>query len=86
MVLLQSNSVTQHDKLIECIRARPPEADFNDVRRLLEAFGWTLSRQKGSHMHFTKPGERTITIPRLHGRKVKRVYLAQIIERLGLDD
>lgn len=78
--------MTQRDKLIERIRARPPEADFNDVRRLLEAFGWTLSRQKGSHMHFTKPGEHTITIPRLHGRKVKRVYLDLIIKYLELDD
>ncbi len=76
--------MTQHDKLIERIRASPPEADFNDVRRLLEAFGWTLDRQRGSHTFFKKPGERTIGIPLRHGRKVKRVYLAQIIERLEL--
>lgn len=78
--------MSQHDKLIERIRARPPEADFNDVRRLLEAFGWTLAREKGSHAHFTKPGERTLTIPRHGGRRVKRTYLDLICERLGLDD
>jgi predicted RNA binding protein YcfA (HicA-like mRNA interferase family) len=49
-------------------------------------FGWTLARQKGSHRHFTKPGERTITVPLVDGRKVKRAYLSQIIDRLGLDD
>jgi predicted RNA binding protein YcfA (HicA-like mRNA interferase family) len=66
--------------------ARPPEADFGDICRLLEMFGWTLARQKGSHRHFTKPGERTITVPLVDGRKVKRAYLSQIIDRLGLDD
>ncbi len=78
--------MTRRDKLIERIRARPPEADFNDVRRLLEAFGWVLDREKGSHAMFTKPGERTITVPRIGGRKVKRTYLDIIIDRLGLDD
>ena len=78
--------MTRRDKLIERIRARPPEADFNDVRRLLEAFGWVLDREKGSHAMFTKPGERTITVPRIGGRRVKRTYLDIIIDRLGLDD
>lgn len=78
--------MTQHDKLIDRIRARPTEASFGDVRRLLEAFGWVLAREKGSHVHFTKSGERTITVPLVGGRKVKRTYLNIIIERLGLDD
>jgi predicted RNA binding protein YcfA (HicA-like mRNA interferase family) len=78
--------VSRLDKLIARIRARPPEADFEDVRRLLEAFGWTFAREQGSHAHFTKPGERTITVPRVGGRKVKRTYLDLLCERLGLDD
>ena len=78
--------MTQHDKLIERIVARPPEADFNDVRRLLETHGWVLKRQKGSHTHFTKPGESTQTVPLVRGRTVKRYILNQIIERLGLDE
>ena len=78
--------MTQLDKLIERIRAQPPEASFSDVRRLLEGHGWTLKRQKGSHAHFTKPGEGTQTVPMVKGRSVKRYILAQIIERLGLDE
>ncbi len=73
-------------KIIERIRARPPQADFDDVRWLLEACGWTLARERGSHAHFTKPGERTITVPRVGGRTVKRTYLDLLCERLGLDD
>lgn len=78
--------MTQQDRLIERLRARPAEADFNDVRRVLEAFGWALARERGSHAMFTKPGERTITVPRVSGRRVKRVYLDLILERLGLGD
>ncbi len=74
------------DKLIERIRARPPEADFTDVRQVLVAFGWVLDRERGSHAYFTKPGERALSIPRVGGRRVKRTYLDLICERLGLDD
>jgi hypothetical protein len=35
---------------------------------------------------FTKPGERTIVVPLMSGRRVKRAYLAEICERLGLED
>lgn len=78
--------MSQLEKLKARIRARPPEADFTDVRRLLEAFGWELSRESGSHVIFVKEGERPITVPRVGGRKVKRAYLDRICERLGLDE
>jgi predicted RNA binding protein YcfA (HicA-like mRNA interferase family) len=74
------------DKSIERIKARPSEADFNDVRRVLEAFGWVQARQKGSHLSFTKPGAPTVVFP-LYGRtKVKRVYLEEICAIIGLEE
>ena len=76
----------REDKLIERIRRRPPEAEFTDVRNLLERFDWKLDRQSGSHVLFVKAGERPISVPLVSGRKVKRTYLDQICERLGLDD
>ena len=82
----KGEAVTQLDRLIQRIRARPPEASFSDVRRLLEEYGWTFKRQKGSHVHFTKPEERTQTVPLVSGRYVKRFILDQIIDRLGLDE
>lgn len=78
--------MARHEKLIERIRARPPEADFSDVRVLLEAYGWSLGRERGSHTTFIKPGERSITVPKVGGRKVKRVYLDQLCAILGLDE
>ncbi len=78
--------MTRLDKLVERIKAWPPEADFGDVVRLLEAFGYERKRQEGSHVSFKKPGDRTITVPLARGRRVKRVYLDLICERLGLGD
>lgn len=77
--------MSKRDKLIERIVARPPEADFDDVRKVLERFGWAEARQRGSHVSFTKPGEGTFIIPLKGGTRVKRVYLDQLCERLGLD-
>jgi predicted RNA binding protein YcfA (HicA-like mRNA interferase family) len=73
------------DKLVERICRRPPEARFDDVRRLLIAFGWSEDRSSGSHVMFVKAGERTIAVPK-SGEKVKRVYLDQLCRRLGLDE
>ena len=78
--------MTQLDRLIQRIRARPPEARFSDVRRIIEAYGWVLNRQSGSHAQFTKSGERTQSVPLVRGRYVKRYNLDQIIDRLGLDE
>ena len=77
--------MSQQEKLIARIRARPPDAYFADVEKLLNLFGWSCRKGTGSHRAFTKPGERTITVP-VKDEKVKRVYLNEICERLGLDD
>jgi len=78
--------MSQLEKIIERIRARPPEADFDDVRKLLEGYGYTLDRERGSHCFFVKTGGPPFTIPKKHGRKVKRAYLVEICKRLGLND
>ena len=74
------------DKLLAKIKARPSEAYYRDVRALLEAFGWTERKGKGSHSAFTKEGERSLIVPTISGRKIKRYIIDQIIERLGLDN
>lgn len=77
--------MTRREKLVDRIRARPPEADFDDVHTLMKAYGWSIRPGSSSHTVFVKPGERSITVPKVGGRRVKRVYLEQICERLGLD-
>ncbi len=76
--------MTKFDKLVARIKARPPEADFGDVEKLLRGYGWSHGRQSGSHVAFVKEGQAPIIFPLVRGRKVKAVYLDQIIERLGV--
>ena len=78
--------MSRDEKLLERLRRRPPIADYGDVERLLIGEGWERMRQRGSHVSFKKPGERTITVPLLGGRKVRGVYIDQVLERLGLDE
>lgn len=78
--------MTRLEKLEDQIRARPPRALFSDVQRLLEAYGWRVGRERGSHVSFVNDGEGTLPIPKDGGRWVNRVYLDAICERLGLDD
>lgn len=78
--MVLSESLTQLERSLRRLRANPPEAEFSDVRRVLEAHGWTQARQSGSHVSFTRPGERTIVIPLHSGSRVKRVYVAFVLE------
>lgn len=78
--------MTKREKLIAKLRARPPQASFADVSTLLEGAGWTLDRQKGSHVTFAKDGERSISFPIVGGQHVKGIYVAHILARIDLDD
>lgn len=71
-------------KLVEKILAIPTEAKFEDVRLLLEMFGFEEKRSTGSHHVFQKSQTRSITIPKKSGKKVKRPYLKEIVELLDL--
>lgn len=77
--------MTKRDKLIASIVARPTTASFKDVQALLIMFGWKHASTKGSHARFTKAGERSITVP-ISNKRVKRFYLDQVCDRLGLDE
>jgi predicted RNA binding protein YcfA (HicA-like mRNA interferase family) len=78
--------MTRVDKLLERLRRRPPRASFSDVRKLLEAYGWVIANQDGSHVTFKKKGEYPLVIVQESGRRVKRGYVELLLERLGLED
>lgn len=79
--------MTKCKKLVDRIRVIPSEADFDDVRRVLEMYGWTMRSPQGgsSHFTFTKEGEREIITVVKHHDRVWRVYLDKICDQLGLD-
>lgn len=63
----------------------PAEVRYEDVEKVMEAFGWELVNVKGSHRVFSK-GEEIITIPVKKGRNVKKMYIKRIIQRLNLEE
>ncbi|BAY19362.1 hypothetical protein NIES2109_48120 [Nostoc sp. HK-01] len=73
-------------KLIKQFLNRPPEVKFEDLRLLLEAFGFEEKRSKGSHHSFRDSQGRTVTVPKKGGQKVKGVYVQQIIDLLNLEE
>jgi len=79
--------MSQLDKLIEKFLRKPPEVLFEDVVKVLEAFGYEERPSGGgSHHFFAKPGHRGKTVPTIKGRHVKRRYVSMIIDNLELEE
>lgn len=78
--------MTKLAKLIQRFLAQPPEARFEDVRYVLEAFGFLEKRSRGSHHTFENEAGTVIVIPKKGGQKVKRIYVQRIVELLELED
>lgn len=58
--------MTQREKLIARIKARPSQATAADVRTLLEMFGY-VDAGGTKHLKYQKPGHRTIIVPLVSG-------------------
>jgi len=78
--------MSKKEKLIERLLRKPVDMRFDEVRVILEYYGFTLDNknQKGSHFVFFKE-DLQITVP-VHNHVVKRTYLQIIIEMLGMED
>ncbi|MBD2181723.1 type II toxin-antitoxin system HicA family toxin [Planktothrix sp. FACHB-1355] len=73
-------------KLIEYLLSRPPEARFEDISYVLEAFGYQEVRSRGSHHAFENEQGEVIIIPKKGGKKVKRTYIEETIRLLDLEN
>jgi predicted RNA binding protein YcfA (HicA-like mRNA interferase family) len=70
--------MAKKDKLLQLLKNSPNNANFRDIRKLLESEGYSLDRVTGSH-HIFKKSETTFVIP-VHNNRVKSVYVRRIIE------
>jgi predicted RNA binding protein YcfA (HicA-like mRNA interferase family) len=65
--------------------SKVPSLPYTEILKALERAGWTVVRQKGSHIRLEKQvGEemRRITVPAHH--PVKRSTLSHILKQAGL--
>lgn len=70
------------DKLIVKLKRLPTTMPFDEVVRVLDGLGYIHTRASGSHHVFRNKTGEILTIPTLHGREVKRVYLRHIAKLL----
>ena len=66
------------DKLLERIINLSNDMRFDELRKVLESYGYTMNQPRGgsSHYAFRKKGCAPITIPKKE--PIKRVYVEQV--------
>jgi hypothetical protein len=73
-------------KLAERILRNPKDADFEDLSRLLDGFGFECRQPRGgsSHYVFHKVGSMPISVPK--EKPVNKRYVKAIIDLLELEE
>lgn len=78
--------MSQWDKLLERLKNMPADMRFNELRKILEYYGYTMTAPKGggSHYTFRKPGCPPITIPK--HEPIKKVYVELVRKAVEQED
>lgn len=63
---------------------RLPIVDFKTMDALLQRLGFTIVRQKGSHVFYRHADGRTTTIPNHSGRDLARPLIREILREVEL--
>jgi len=72
--------MSRWDKLILRIRSLSKDMRFNEIRKVLEEYGYVMNipRRGSSHCTFRKDGCSPITIPK--HEPIKRIYIEMVRE------
>ena len=72
--------MSKFDKLLERITSLSKDMRFDELRKVLESYGYTMHSPKGGSSHYTfrKPGKMPITIPK--HEPIKKVYVQMVKE------
>ena len=72
--------MSKFDKLLERITSLSKDMRFDELRKVLESYGYTMHSPKGGSRHYTfrKPGKMPITIPK--HEPIKKVYVQMVKE------
>lgn len=70
--------MSKWDKLLERICSLSKDMRFEELRKVLESYGYTMNAPKGGSSHYTfrKPGKQPITIP--GHEPIKKVYVQMV--------
>lgn len=72
--------MSKFDKLLERITSLSKDMRFDELRKVLESYGYAMCSPKGGSSHYTfrKPGKMPITIPK--HEPIKKVYVQMVKE------
>jgi len=76
-------------KLIEKLLKKAPDYDYNDIRIVLESFGYEPRVNTGSHVAFINLSDKKeppLIVPTKKGRRVKKYIVKTVIDRLSLEE
>lgn len=70
--------MSKWDKLLARIYRLSNDLRFDELRKVLEAYGYTMDapRSGSSHYTFRKPGSQPITVPK--HEPIKKVYVEMV--------
>lgn len=80
MLISKEEIMSRWDKLIKRILSLSNDLRFDELRRMLESYGYTMNapRSGSSHYTFRKDGCAPITIPK--HEPIKKVYVLMVKE------
>ena len=78
--------MSQFEKLLKRILSLDKNMRFDELRKVLESYGYTINGPSGgsSHKTFRKPGCMPITIPR--HEPIKKIYVEMVKEVIESED
>jgi hypothetical protein len=74
------------NKLVAKFLFQQNKIDIDDIRRLLDAFGYIERRNPSSECIFHKKGSYPINVPTIKGRTVKSQYVKRMVKFLKLEE
>ena len=78
--------MSKWDKLLCRLYSLSPELRFEELQKILEAYGYTMTAPKSGSSHYTfrKKGRNIITIPK--HKPIKRVYIDLVRETVEMEE
>lgn len=72
--------MSQWDKLLDKVRNLSPDLRFEELKKILESYGYIMNAPKGGSSHYTfrKLGYSPITIPK--HKPIKKIYIEMVRE------
>ena len=78
--------MSKWDKLLCRLYSLSPDMRFEELQKILEAYGYTMTAPKSGSSHYTfrKKGRNIITIPK--HKPIKRVYINLVRETVEMEE